>query len=119
MKRQIPLWSHRQRPVVKLTFPHEHHPVTHKRPAMLVFRGGAYSTPTGSGGGTAEWAALQNMVGIEVEYGTRMVTLARKCTENGIEDLHPLRHYVFGERPVFPPRLLSRWLSPANSNTLP
>jgi len=50
---------------------------------------------------------------------TPLVTLARKCTENGIEDLHPLRHYVFGERPVFPPRLLSRWLSPANSNTLP
>jgi acetyl esterase/lipase len=71
MKRQLPLWPHRQRPQVKVTFPHEHHPVAHKRPAMLVFRGGAYSTPTGSGGGTAEWAAQQNMVGVEVEYGTR------------------------------------------------
>jgi acetyl esterase/lipase len=41
------------------------------RPAMAVFRGGAYSTCWGSGAGSAEWAADQGMVGIRVEYGTR------------------------------------------------
>jgi acetyl esterase/lipase len=41
------------------------------KPAMLIFRGGAYASSLGSGAGSAEWAAEHGMVGIEVEYGTR------------------------------------------------
>jgi len=40
-------------------------------PAFLVFRGGAYSSSMGSGGGSAEWLAAQGVVGIEVAYRTR------------------------------------------------
>jgi acetyl esterase/lipase len=40
-------------------------------PALLVFRGGAYSTSFGSGDGAAEWAASHGLAGIQVEYRTR------------------------------------------------
>ncbi len=39
-------------------------------PAMIVFRGGAYSTALGSGAGAAQWAASRGFLGVEVEYGT-------------------------------------------------
>jgi acetyl esterase/lipase len=38
---------------------------------MLVFQGGGYATPFGSGGGSAEWAASHGLLGVRVEYGTR------------------------------------------------
>jgi len=40
-------------------------------PAIVVFRGGAYASSSGSGAGTAEWIATQGMAGIEVAYGAR------------------------------------------------
>jgi acetyl esterase/lipase len=40
-------------------------------PAVVVFRGGAYNSPWGSGAGSAEWIATQGMVGIEAAYGAR------------------------------------------------
>ena len=40
-------------------------------PAIVVFRGGAYASSSGSGAGTAEWIATQGMVGIEAAYGAR------------------------------------------------
>jgi acetyl esterase/lipase len=41
------------------------------RPALIVLRGGGYSTSAGSGAGTAEWIASHAMVGVEVDYRTR------------------------------------------------
>jgi acetyl esterase/lipase len=40
-------------------------------PAVVVFRGGAYASSSGSGAGTAEWIASKGMVGIEAAYGAR------------------------------------------------
>jgi len=40
-------------------------------PAIVVFRGGAYASSSGSGAGTAEWIATKRMVGIEASYGAR------------------------------------------------
>jgi acetyl esterase/lipase len=40
-------------------------------PAIVVFRGGAYASSSGSGAGTAEWIATKGMVGIEASYGAR------------------------------------------------
>jgi acetyl esterase/lipase len=40
-------------------------------PAVVVFRGGAYASSSGSGAGTAEWIATKGMVGIEAAYGAR------------------------------------------------
>jgi acetyl esterase/lipase len=66
---EVPLWPGRAHPSMRLVFPKtvSAQPV----PAMLIFRGGGYAYPSGSGGGSAEWAAGHGMVGIEVEYGTR------------------------------------------------
>jgi|GEM_PF-483702 len=66
---EVPLWPGRSHPAMKLVFPKV--PSKEPWPAMLVFQGGAYATCMGSGGGSAEWAAEQGMVGIRVEYGTR------------------------------------------------
>lgn len=52
---------------MKLYFPIS---TTNLTPAMVVFRGGAYSTAMGSGAGAAQWAASKGFVGVEVEYGT-------------------------------------------------
>jgi acetyl esterase/lipase len=38
-------------------------------PAIVVFRGGAYASSSGSGAGTAEWVAANGMVGVEASYG--------------------------------------------------
>ena len=66
---EIPLWPGRIHPSMRLVFPKT--ASAHPRPAMLIFRGGGYAYPSGSGDGSAEWAAEHGMVGIEVEYGTR------------------------------------------------
>lgn len=66
---EVRLWPDRAHPSMRLVFPKA--PGAQPRPAMLVFRGGGYAYPNGSGGGSAEWAAEHGMVGIEVEYGTR------------------------------------------------
>ena len=66
---EVPLWPGRSRPSMRLIFPEALH--SNPRPAMLVFRGGGYAYPFGSGGGSAEWAATRGIVGIEVEYATR------------------------------------------------
>jgi len=60
---EVPLWPGRPHPAMKVVFPGSG---STPRPAMVVFRGGAYSTCWGSGAGSAEWAADQGMVGIRV-----------------------------------------------------
>lgn len=40
-------------------------------PAVLVFQGGGYATPFGSGDGSAEWLAAQGIAGVAVEYRTQ------------------------------------------------
>ena len=68
LPREVSLWPGRSHPSIRLVFPKT--AVEHPRPAILVFRGGGYSSSSGSGAGSAEWAADHGMVGIEVEYGT-------------------------------------------------
>lgn len=67
---EVPLWPGHPHPSMTVFFP-EGHQHSKPVPAMLVFQGGGYSTPFGSGGGSAEWAASHGMVGVRVEYGTR------------------------------------------------
>jgi acetyl esterase/lipase len=66
---EVPLWEGRTRPAMRVFFPQDARP--EPRPAMVVFRGGGYSTSAGSGAGTAEWIAANGMVGVEVDYRTR------------------------------------------------
>jgi acetyl esterase/lipase len=66
---EVPLWPGRAHPSMRVFLPDR--PRSSSAPAMLVFRGGAYSTSAGSGGGAAEWAASHGMAGIEVEYRTQ------------------------------------------------
>jgi acetyl esterase/lipase len=63
---EVPLWPHRTSPSMRVVFPARRS----ARPdaALVVFRGGAYATNQGSGGGAAEWAAENGMVGVEVAY---------------------------------------------------
>ncbi|HWZ90651.1 MAG TPA: alpha/beta hydrolase fold domain-containing protein [Polyangiaceae bacterium] len=66
---ELPLWPGRAHPRLRVFFPNV---IRRKpRPALVVFRGGGYATPSGSGGGSAEWAARHGVVGIEAEYATR------------------------------------------------
>jgi acetyl esterase/lipase len=65
---EIPLWVGRARPAMRVVFPVE---ARANVPAIVVMRGGAYSTSQGSGGGAAEWAAQNGMVGVEVDYRTQ------------------------------------------------
>jgi acetyl esterase/lipase len=46
-------------------------PRSDRAPAVVVFRGGAYASSSGSGAGSAEWIATKGMVGIEAAYGAR------------------------------------------------
>jgi acetyl esterase/lipase len=65
----VPLWPGREHPAMRVVFPQRGG--QKPKPAVLVFQGGAYATPFGSGGGSAEWIAEQGMVGVRVEYRTR------------------------------------------------
>ena len=67
--RSLPLWPDRPRPALRLVFPKTARATP--TPALVVFRGGGYSTPFGSGGDAPEWAASHGFVGIAAEYRTR------------------------------------------------
>jgi acetyl esterase/lipase len=67
--REVPLWPGRERPSMRVFLPAR--PRSVLAPALLVLRGGAYSTSSGSGGEAAEWLASQGIAGIEVDYRTR------------------------------------------------
>ena len=62
------LWRSGGQPRMRVYFPEV--PPSHPTPAIVVFRGGAYSTPMGSGAGAAQWAASKGFIGVEVDYGT-------------------------------------------------
>lgn len=64
----IPLWSIPDSPTMRVVFPKGHH--AQASPILVVFRGGGYATPRGSGGGTVEWAAARGFLAVEVDYGT-------------------------------------------------
>ncbi|CAD6581278.1 MAG: hypothetical protein TREMPRED_002971 [Tremellales sp. Tagirdzhanova-0007] len=65
---EVKLWPQAGRSQMKVFFPVASTETS--TAAMIVFRGGAYSTAMGSGAGAAQWAATKGFVGIEVEYGT-------------------------------------------------
>jgi acetyl esterase/lipase len=65
----VPLWPDRRRPSMRVVLPTT--PPSEAAPAVVVFRGGAYASSSGSGAGTAEWIATKGMVGIEAAYGAR------------------------------------------------
>jgi acetyl esterase/lipase len=65
----VPLWPGRERPSMRVVFPAK--PWSNPTPAVVVFRGGAYASSSGSGAGTAEWIATQGFVGIEAAYGAQ------------------------------------------------
>ncbi len=62
---ELPLWPNADSARLRVFLPSARHA---SRAALVVFRGGAYATNQGSGGGAAEWAADQGMVGVEVPY---------------------------------------------------
>src|SRR5882724_1134953 len=66
---EVPLWPAPGLPSMSVVFPKRRG--SKPAPALVVFQGGGYSTPFGSGAGSAEWAADHGMVGVRVEYGTR------------------------------------------------
>ena len=87
---EIPLWPGQASPSMRVVFPSGSGPTR----ALVVFRGGGYSTSRGSGGGAAEWAAKNGLVGVEVDYrsqatgdafpknyadAARAVRLVRQC----------------------------------------
>jgi acetyl esterase/lipase len=65
----VPLWPDRPRPEMRVVRPAR--PSSDAAPAIVVFRGGAYASSSGSGAGSAEWIATNGMVGIEAAYGAR------------------------------------------------
>jgi len=60
---EVPLWRGRAHPSMRFVFPRVG--TSGPRPAMLIFRGGAYAYSSGSGEGSARWCAEHGMVGIE------------------------------------------------------
>lgn len=64
---QVGLWEGRAHPCMRIFLPSGASSST-PRPAFVVFRGGGWYSCMGSGEGTAEWAAMNGMVGVEVEY---------------------------------------------------
>jgi acetyl esterase/lipase len=64
---EAPLWKGRSSPSMRVVSPRR----PAGAPALVVFRGGAYSTSRGSGSGSAEWAAANGVVGVEVDYRTQ------------------------------------------------
>jgi acetyl esterase/lipase len=65
----VPLWPDRPQPSMRVWLPTT--PRSDPPPAVIVFRGGAYASSSGSGAGSAEWIATKGMVGIEAAYGAR------------------------------------------------
>jgi acetyl esterase/lipase len=65
----IPLWQNARSAKISIFFPKGDAPKP--RPALVVFRGGAYATSFGSGAGSAEWLASQGIVGAVVPYRTQ------------------------------------------------
>jgi acetyl esterase/lipase len=84
---EVPLWPGGAQPSMQVFLPARASDGA-ARPALVVFRGGGYSTSSGSGDGAAEWATEHGMVGIEVAYGTR-----------GSGDFYP-RNYADAARAV-------------------
>ena len=64
-------------------------------------------------------ARIAELEALVLELQARFGNAREKVHRKRYRGFAPLQHYGFGVRPAFPPRLLSRWLSPANSNTLP
>jgi acetyl esterase/lipase len=62
----IALWPGQKSPAMSVSFPPGQ--MRANRPAMVVFRGGAYATSSGSGAGSGEWLAKQGIVGAVVPY---------------------------------------------------
>jgi acetyl esterase/lipase len=65
----IPLWPTHGSVTLRIVQPPRRS--SKPRPALIVFRGGAYATSSGSGAGTAQWLAGQGIVGVEVPYRTQ------------------------------------------------
>jgi acetyl esterase/lipase len=65
----IPLWPAPSSAKLRVVFPQR--ASSKPRPALVVFRGGAYATSSGSGSGSAEWLASQGIVSVEVPYRTQ------------------------------------------------
>src|SRR5258705_13902477 len=65
----IPLWQTARSAKMSVFFPKRDAPKP--RPALVVFRGGAYATSSGSGAGSAEWLASQGIVGAVGPYRTQ------------------------------------------------
>jgi acetyl esterase/lipase len=66
---EVPLWPDPQSPAMRVVFPARRRGA--QAAGLVVFRGGAYATSQGSGGGAVEWAAANGMVGVEVAYRTQ------------------------------------------------
>lgn len=66
----VPLWPGLSTPVMRVYFPTSTRTMK-PAAAIIIFRGGAYTTSMGSGAGTAQWAAANGFIGIEVDYRTQ------------------------------------------------
>jgi acetyl esterase/lipase len=66
---EIALWSGRAAPTMRVLGASAHRKGL--SPALVILRGGGYATSSGSGAGTAKWAALHGMIGVEVAYRTQ------------------------------------------------
>jgi acetyl esterase/lipase len=76
----VKLWPNETASRMRVTFPTASGPGT--RWAVVIFRGGAYSTPRGSGGDAARWASKRGFVAAEVDYGTAMIGAAGAFPHN-------------------------------------
>jgi acetyl esterase/lipase len=83
----IPLWPNRNSPAMSVSFPPGK--AQAPRPALVVFRGGAYATSSGSGGGSAEWLAKQGVVGAVVPYRVESGGGGAFSNELHVEPTHP------------------------------
>jgi acetyl esterase/lipase len=86
---EVALWPGRARPVMRVYLPSEPAP----RPALVIFRGGAYARNDGSGAGAGAWAASHGMVGVEVDYTTRATApAARPAYADAARAVRLVRH---------------------------
>lgn len=67
----IPLYNDSDHPALTIHYPTNLSSST-QYAALLCCRGGSHATCLGSGEGTAEWAADNGMIGVEVEYRTSL-----------------------------------------------